>query len=127
MYHSSYGTYLIAVYSSRALPRALLCRTLAYVDQLVMKSSITLCHYPQQNNVNKSKQSWSKIGLQAKYNVGMHYATQKIHATIIDIPLYGPSPLEMNLAELRNAVKDRDLWRKLKMTIANALLADSAR
>lgn len=75
----------------------------------------------------KANKPGPKVGLQAKYNVGMHYATQKMHATIIDIPLYGPSPSEMNLAELRNAVKDRDLWRKLKMTIANALLADSAR
>jgi len=33
----------------------------------------------------------------------------------------------MNLAELRDAVEDRDLWRKLTMTIARALRVDSTR
>ena len=33
----------------------------------------------------------------------------------------------MNLAELRDAVKDWDWWRKLTMTIARALRADGTR
>ena len=33
----------------------------------------------------------------------------------------------MNLAELRDAAEDRDLWRRLIMTIARTLRADSTR
>jgi len=55
------------------------------------------------------------------YDVGMRRGKKKIHMEEIHT-LSG-----MSLAELRGAAEDWDLWRKLTMTIAGTLRADSTR